>query len=146
MNIYIHSIYIDPGLTKDQLLIPAFRKTFESSKPISFVYRWKTVISEVTTAYNNCLLGVYLLKSHLWSSPMALCMATRPLPSLDCPSLLSRAYMFFSEKLQPRNSKWAEFTAISLGYSMFSTCRQKEYNLISFHINPKIFQENSWNE
>lgn len=52
-------------------------------------------------------------------------MATRPLPSLDWPSLLSRAYMFFSEKLQPRKSKWAEFTAISLGYSMFSTCTQR---------------------
>lgn len=52
-------------------------------------------------------------------------MATRPLPSLDWPSLLSRAYMFFSEKLQPRKSKWAEFTAISLGYSMFSTCTER---------------------
>lgn len=29
--------------------------------------------------------------------------------------------MFFSEKLQPRKSKWAELTAISLGYSRFST-------------------------
>lgn len=65
------------------------------------------------------------LKSDLWSSPMALWMATRPLPSLDWPSLLSRAYMFFSEKLQPRKSKWAEFTAISLGYSMFSTCTER---------------------
>lgn len=53
-------------------------------------------------------------------------MATRPLPSLDWPSLLSRAYMFFSEKLQPRKSKWAELTAISLGYSMFSTCTQRK--------------------
>ncbi|TNN35383.1 hypothetical protein EYF80_054457 [Liparis tanakae] len=59
---------------------------------------------------------------------MALCMATRPLPSLDWPSLLSRAYMFFSEKLQPWKSKWAEFTAISLGYSMFSTCREETEN------------------
>lgn len=33
--------------------------------------------------------------------------------------------MFFSEKLQPRKSKWAEFTAISLGYSMFSTCTER---------------------
>lgn len=52
-------------------------------------------------------------------------MATRPLPSLDWPSLLSRAYMFFSEKLQPRKSKWAELTAMSRGYSMFSTCTQE---------------------
>ena len=76
--------------------------------------------------YLNCWSFVNPSQSDLWSSPMALWMATRPLPSLDWPSLLSRAYIFFSEKLQPRKSKWAEFTAISLGYSMFSTCTQRQ--------------------
>lgn len=30
--------------------------------------------------------------------------------------------MFFSEKLQPWKSKWAEFKEMSFGYSIFSTC------------------------
>lgn len=59
---------------------------------------------------------------NLWMIPEALWMATRPLPSLDWPSLRSRAYMFFSEKLQPWKSKWAEFKEMSFGYSIFSTC------------------------
>jgi hypothetical protein len=34
--------------------------------------------------------------------------------------------MFFSEKLQPWKSKWAEFKEMSFGYSMFSTCLGEE--------------------
>ena len=34
--------------------------------------------------------------------------------------------MFFSEKLQPWKSKWAEFKEMSFGYSIFSTCLGEE--------------------
>ena len=34
--------------------------------------------------------------------------------------------MFFSEKLQPWKSKWAEFKEMSFGYIIFSTCLGEE--------------------
>jgi hypothetical protein len=58
--------------------------------------------------------------------PIALWIATRPLPSLDIPSRLSLAYMFLSEKLQPVKSKWAVFMEINFGKSIFSTCSVKD--------------------
>lgn len=71
--------------------------------------------------YISCNISLYL-----WIIPIALCMATLPLPSLDIPSRLSFAYIFLSEKLQPVKSKWAVFMEISLGKSILSTCMKKK--------------------
>jgi len=57
-------------------------------------------------------------------------MATRPLPSLDMPSLLSLAYILRSVKLHPVKSKWAVFIEINFGNNIFSTCNVNKYQYI----------------
>ena len=52
--------------------------------------------------------------THLWMCPVALYIATLPLPSLLMPSRLSAVYMFFSENTHCSKSKWREFQATNL--------------------------------